>query len=113
MLQSASLPSCHTSLFGMEKTDQVICAGMSHTALSWGRESRWCLGHTQLQAAKAKEELSLSGDISLSCVSCRTHELHVWELSVPFRSGKSGKAGRTLGGPEPCSQQGSVQGQLE
>lgn len=27
------------------------------------------------------------------------NELHMWELSVPLRSGKSGKVGRTPGGP--------------
>lgn len=75
----------------MEETDHVICVGMFHTALSWGRESRWCLGHTQLPGCQNQGRI----------VTVRGHLPLLWELSVPFRSGKSGKVRRTVKGPEP------------
>lgn len=73
MLQSASLPSCHTSLewkrlirSSVQEYPTQPCPGAGKAGGAW---ATLCF-----QAAKAKEELSLSGDISLSCVSCRTQQ---------------------------------------
>lgn len=106
MLQSASLPSCHTSLFGMEKPDQVICAGMPHTALSWGREK-------QLPGCQSQGRIvTVRGHLPLLCLLQDATSSTCGNCGCPSGQGNQERSWSEglweVLSPRSCSMQGSV-----